>query len=118
MTSEFNAWWNVDSRKPLTKLDRFIYPIFYKTWIWWHISMRNYKPFMNKDRTFYCRNRPWWHMCCNGDNGGWRTAFCRYLEDNWRAIETKFDHTNGTYDGKDSKCGYVGCSFCDPIEEN
>jgi hypothetical protein len=31
-------------------------------------------------------SRPWWHLCCNGDNGGWRTRVCDYLE-RWRYLE-------------------------------
>jgi len=29
-------------------------------------------------------SRPWWHLCCNGDAGGWRTDVCDYLEHKWR----------------------------------
>jgi hypothetical protein len=36
-----------------------------------------------------CRARPWWHMCCNGNAGGWRTSVCRHLEERWRDIERK-----------------------------
>lgn len=32
-------------------------------------------------------NRPAWHLCCNGDAGGWRTAFCDWLETGWRFSE-------------------------------
>ena len=33
---------------------------------------------------YICDSRPWWHLCCNGDNGGWRTRLCDYLEYRWR----------------------------------
>ena len=29
--------------------------------------------------------RPWWHLCCNGDPGGWRTTVCDFLEHKWRS---------------------------------
>jgi len=32
-------------------------------------------------------SRPWWHLCCNGDSGGWRTAVCDYLEHKWRSTK-------------------------------
>ena len=40
----------------------------------WNLSMKGY-------------SRPWWHLCCNGDGGGWRTKFCGHFDDyvhiNW-----------------------------------
>jgi hypothetical protein len=32
-------------------------------------------------------SRPWWHICCNGDSGGWRTDVCDWLEGNWRSTD-------------------------------
>jgi len=31
--------------------------------------------------------RPPYHMCCNGNAGGWRTKLCDYLEEGWRYAE-------------------------------
>ena len=37
-------------------------------------------------------SRPWWHLCCNGDAGGWRTDVCDWLEgypNGWRGLEDR-----------------------------
>ena len=73
----------------------------YKLWVWWHCDLRKF--FDRLDARLRGKNpsdwmygiryagpcRPWWHMCCNGDCGGWRSDFCRALEDRWRAAEDK-----------------------------
>ena len=59
----------------------------YRLWVWWH-SYLAFRVFGVK-RYF---NRPWWHLCCNGESGGWRTAFCDWLEDypnGWRYLEDR-----------------------------
>lgn len=95
-------------------LDRLKYEIFYRLWDVWHCRLRRFKPFMNKLVDHYdpelfepneiamliekfghrveyrdwcssrMESRPWWHLCCNGDAGGWRTRLCDYLEHKWR----------------------------------
>jgi hypothetical protein len=77
-------------------MDRLQYEIFYRLWRIWHIGLRKF--FDGFTETFYgklgqmvlpyakyvTRSRPQWHLCCNGDNGGWRTTVCDYLEHKWR----------------------------------
>jgi hypothetical protein len=88
--------------------DRLQYEVFYYLWNIWHCRLPRFKFFMRKVETIglardrygnlynpiaYERRhwvavcgaaRPWWHMCCNGDAGGWRTQVCDYLEHKWR----------------------------------
>lgn len=93
-------------------MDKLKYKLFYYLWHIWHSRLRWFKPFMrwvppHYDPEFYTPeeiealkgtrfekhgeyqyildNRPWWHMCCNGDTGGWRTHFCNWLENKWRS---------------------------------
>lgn len=95
-------------------MDRLRYRFFYWLWNIWHCRLRWFRPFMLKrvdyyDRELYdpneidmlirkfghkveyrewtsstMKSRPWWHLCCNGDAGGWRTGVCDYLEHKWR----------------------------------
>ena len=37
--------------------------------------------------SFWRTGRPCWHLCCNGDAGGWRTKLCDALEGRWRRME-------------------------------
>lgn len=39
------------------------------------------------DHKYTERDRPFYHLCCNGNNGGWRTNLCDWLEGKWRALE-------------------------------
>jgi hypothetical protein len=32
-------------------------------------------------------DRPFYHLCCNGNSGGWRTSICDWLEIRWRNLE-------------------------------
>jgi len=60
-------------------------------WSWWHMELPN--KFGNRMH-WLMNSRPWWHMCCNGDRGGWRTDFCDWLEgypNGWRALEERLD---------------------------
>lgn len=63
-------------------------------WLWacWHMRLRRFfdgfTPRLPYAK-YVCQSRPWWHMCCNGDNGGWRTAVCDHLEGTWRHLEAK-----------------------------
>jgi len=89
-------------------LDYLKYRVFYRLWHIWHCRLPGYKYFMKlvptlgiyydddghcQEDTFWERrhwitccgdSRPWWHICCNGNAGGWRTAVCDYLEHKWR----------------------------------
>jgi hypothetical protein len=79
------------------RLDRFQYEIFRRLWYIWHGYLRrhfdSYTPtdygMLGSLRLPYAKyilkSRPWWHMCCNGDCGGWRTDVCDYLENKWRS---------------------------------
>ena len=49
-------------------------------WIKWHITLRRWYG----NEGYYTKSRPWYHLCCNGDAGGWRTNLCNYLEDKIR----------------------------------
>lgn len=57
--------------------------IFYKLWVIWHSKLRKLYN-SNTPQYYMIHNRPWYHLCCNGDNGGYRTNFCEWLENHWR----------------------------------
>ena len=103
-------------------VDRVRYEIFYRLWYEWHCRFRTFPPFMNKVETIglardpktgklynpvvyerrdwiaTCSNsRPWWHLCCNGNAGGWRTKLCDYLEGSWRSTDY---YSKGGNDGE------------------
>ena len=48
-----------------------------KCWLWekWHSDMRYLYGWHG-----YHNGRPWYHLCCNGNAGGWRTRVCDWLE--------------------------------------
>ena len=63
-----------------------MYNIKYKLWYIWHCRLRD----LYGGDYYIMDNRPCWHMCCNGNAGGWRTRFCDWLEDyntGWRYYE-------------------------------
>lgn len=83
--------------------DEFKYRVFYRVWKFWHSDLQRFKPFMRyvpekyfgtidgrrlvnpaRYEVIHCENRPWWHLCCNGNEGGWRTRLCTWLECKWR----------------------------------
>lgn len=68
-------------------LDRLQYEVFQRLWRVWHIHMRRFYGW-GPNQKYMIRNRPWWHLCCNGDTGGWRTHFCDWLEWKWRKTKT------------------------------
>ena len=64
-----------------------LYRFKHRLWVWWHSDL----PFRvyGLERHYY---RPWWHLCCNGNCGGWRTNFCDWLEgypNGWRGLEDR-----------------------------
>lgn len=81
-------------RKGVHKARVVQYNALYRLWWVWHCGLRrwfdNLYP-MNGEETRYgrwfWRGRPWWHTCCNGDAGGWRTSVCSAMEDRWRRME-------------------------------
>jgi hypothetical protein len=56
-----------------------------KLWYWWHCELR-YLYDTKGSVNYVCngRSRPVYHMCCNGNAGGWRTKLCNKLETYWR----------------------------------
>jgi hypothetical protein len=60
------------------------YWFYRRLWSLWHSWLR-WDVFGGHG--YACRTRPWWHMCCNGDSGGWRTNLCNFLERRWRDAE-------------------------------
>ena len=47
---------------------------------------------LSKPKSYGLDSRPWWHLCCNGDAGGWRTDVCDWLEgypNGWRGLEDR-----------------------------
>lgn len=56
-----------------------MYKIKYRLWYWWHCSLRRF--FDGKYPVGMYHDRPFYHMCCNGNAGGWRTDLCDSLED-------------------------------------
>jgi hypothetical protein len=56
------------------------------------LANEGYAPAQREVASFHCyhakyilTSRPWWHVCCNGDAGGWRTHVCDWLEHKWRS---------------------------------
>lgn len=84
-------------------LNQVKYRIYYTLWAYWHMWLR--RRFDNLHRNthfnvsqtalFVCDSRPWYHLCCNGDAGGWRTDVCNYLEYKWRKLEWQLDGMEG-----------------------
>ncbi len=76
-------------------MKRFYHKLMCKTfqnlWSFWHKTLR--RKFCRRDRNGrpdyhqMFEDRPWYHLCCNGDEGGWRTDVCDYLEGTWRRHE-------------------------------
>jgi len=67
----------------------FMFETFERVWSLWHQTLR-YK-FLKRDSKGHVidynqmfEDRPWYHPCCNGNRGGWRTSFCDFLEGTWR----------------------------------
>lgn len=97
--------------------DTLKYKIYRRLWYIWHCQLPRFKYFQQKtlvgtvkrlpngeivtgytwERRHWVavdhRSRPWWHICCNGDAGGWRTNLCDYLEGTFRAMERDY-HDN------------------------
>lgn len=49
-------------------------------WELWHCRLpRAFDPYARRHREAGY-SHPFWHMCCNGNAGGWRTKFCNHLE--------------------------------------
>ena len=67
----------------MRRLIRYRLPHF--LWTVWHVKLRecfgHYRGVWN--------GRPWWHLCCNGNAGGWRTKVCDFLEFTWRDEELR-----------------------------
>lgn len=73
--------------------------LWYRLWAIWHMRFRQFFDSLTYTEYGYlgtlklpyakyvCESRPWWHMCCNGNSGGWRTRVCDYLEHKWRAYD-------------------------------
>ena len=74
---------------------RVMYKVLQEVWYWWHCTSRNW--FDKLGEPVYWSSdepRPWWHMCCNGNAGGWRTKLCDCLEDyptGWRRHQDVLD---------------------------
>ena len=61
-----------------------LYRFKHRLWVWWHCDL----PHRVFKRTSV--DVPWWHLCCVGNCGGWRTSFCDWLEgypNGWRGLE-------------------------------
>lgn len=78
-----------------------MYRVLDTLWYWWHCRMRSwYDGAQHRSET-----RPFWHLCCNGDSGGWRTALCHRLEDfstGWRYHQNEMD-----------KIHHAKCQYCE-----
>ena len=61
-----------------------------KLWYLWHCTLCKFFGGYTEE------NRPFYHICCNGNAGGWRTNLCDSLEDystGWRYHESKLEET-------------------------
>jgi hypothetical protein len=71
--------------------DVVMYHTLYKLWWLWHCSLRNV---FGRECWTSDKPRPQWHLCCNGNAGGWRTRVCDWLEDyetGYRKYQRKLD---------------------------
>jgi len=61
-----------------------------KLWYLWHCTLCKFFGGYTEE------NRPFYHICCNGNAGGWRTNLCDSLENystGWRYHESKLEET-------------------------
>ena len=88
-------------------LDVLRYKLLLRLWNIWHCKLPRWRLFMRKEVTpahtnpwgkfvkrfvrysYWHANRPAWHMCCNGNDGGWRTQLCDAMEWRWRELEDR-----------------------------
>ena len=69
---------------------KMVWKIKYRLWDWWHCRLPS-RVYGHKYSEL-TDSRPWWHLCCNGDAGGWRTRVCDWLEgypNGWRGLEDR-----------------------------
>jgi len=62
-----------------------------KLWYLWHCTLCKFFGGYTEE------NRPFHHMCCNGNAGGWRTDLCDSLENystGWRYHESKLEDSD------------------------
>jgi len=94
---------------------KMVFRIKVRLWEWWHCELP-YRVYRlgrlkkcrmcgsrteERDQRWMTNSRPWWHLCCNGDAGGWRTRVCDWLEgypNGWRGLEDRAY----PYQGEDS----------------
>ena len=68
------------------------YLVYRQAWFWWHCTLRRFFDRVSAESYWGAmKSRPWWHLCCNGDAGGWRTAFCDHLEVYWRTSPHEYE---------------------------
>ena len=65
-------------------VDRLKYEVCERLWRLWHSRLRRMFDRLSGNETFWVKSRPSWHLCCNGDAGGWRTDLCSWLEEIFR----------------------------------
>lgn len=69
-----------DCSKGVVMIKRVKFEVYWWIWTTWHSDLRRFFDKMS-GRTYFSEPRPWWHLCCNGNSGGWRTTFCNYFDD-------------------------------------
>ncbi len=57
--------------------NRMMYTLLRNLWWVWHVRLRD---LYGINDGYFGKTRPWYHLCCNGDAGGWRTRLCDALE--------------------------------------
>ena len=77
----------------LTKMElnyhKIMFRIKRKIWFTWHCRMRM---IWDSPNDFYrSEDRPFYHICCNGNTGGGRTALCDILESGYRYHQEKLE---------------------------
>ena len=71
-----------------------MYYIKLKLWTAWHCDLRRVWDSIDYHQEM---DRPFYHLCCNGNAGGWRTTLCNSLEDystGYRYHEEKLHKAN------------------------
>ena len=79
-----------------------MYRVIERIWDFWHQELRHRWGRRDclgwTDYKVFHANRPWYHLCCNGNYGGWRTDLCSFLDETWRYHEDQLHKVDDVED--------------------
>jgi hypothetical protein len=61
--------------------------LFSRLWQYWHVKL----PWHVFKVERLGDSRPWFHFCCHGNEGGWQTSACKYLENKREKYRDKIE---------------------------